>query len=150
MQVIVLFLCLKKENMVVEFSEPIYRIECSYYLYDASASVPEEFNYDCGFNNMEFDYGDDKKTFYLEFNYDRGAENPNYFVVYTIKVWDFSNNTQTFNSFYIDREKPTILFNSNESEEDRIEVVYESGVSDESSYNLGYLMNDFKYKTISS
>lgn len=134
---------LTSENMVVKFSEPIYKVKCSYYMYDASdVNNPREYTYNCNFDNLEFDYYDNKQTFYLDFKYDGGAANPNYFVVYTITVFDFSNRSSTFSAFYIDREKPTLQFNSNVNAVEELDVVY-SGGNTTSDYNYSYITTNF-------
>ena len=60
-------------------------------------------------------------------------------ITVTITVFDFSNRSSTFSAFYIDREKPTLQFNSNVNAVEELDVVY-SGGNTTSDYNYSYII----------
>jgi len=133
---------LTSRDLIVEFSEPIKRVECSYYVFDAKTGKNTVKN--CAFHNAEFDYNENKKVFELIFVPESGMEE--YYVNYTITVYDFSDNSKTVNSLFIDREKPIISLNDNVSNVDNIEVIY-NGDNDKSMYDSAYLTTGFMSQT---
>ena len=127
-----------KENIVIEFSEPIYKVECTYY--DSNLNQIR----DCSFHNTEFDYREDKKSFSLV--YEKEGE---YYVNYNITVYDFSGNSLKINHLFIDREKPTIDFNEGVEEDEYIEAKYGDSSSPSDGYDSDYITGGFKNETTS-
>lgn len=130
---------LTDKNLIVTFSEPIYKLKCTYY-----SSVDGEEK-DCSFNATEFDYRENKISFELTYE-----EEGNYFVNYTLTVYDFFDNQTVVNYLFIDRQKPTVGFYDNILDEDRIEANYDSEVSADSKYNKDYLNNGYGMEIKSS
>ena len=136
---------LTSKDLIIEFNEPIYRIECSFYVYNGDTG--ESFEKNCYIHNAEFDYSEERKVF--ELIYQPLFGETNYFVNYKVIVYDFSNNSKTVNSLFIDRETPNIKFNDNVSNEDRLETDYVND-TDKSVYNENYLTDGFKSETTST
>ena len=130
---------LTKNHLRIEFDEPIYKVKCTYYLYDVNNEIGEE--YDCSFNNTEYNYRENRTTFDLVYEADG-----EYYLNYSIEVYDFSNNKKVVNSLFIDRETPKIEFDDGSTRsDDMIEVDYfDSNVSGESKYNQDYLSSGFR------
>lgn len=124
---------LTKEDMVVTFNEPIYKIECSYYVFDSGNN--SSFEKECSFNNTEFDYREEKKSFELIYEEDPTKE---YYVNYHLVAYDFSGNKISVNWLFIDREKPVIMLDSDVNKIDYVEVEYASNEID-TKYNSEYL-----------
>ena len=133
------------KNLIVKFNEPIYKIECSYYVYDSVTG--ESVEKDCDLNGAEFDYSEERMIF--ELIYEPKAGELDYFVNYKLTVYDFSNNVAVVNSLFIDREKPVIKLNSNVDDVDKIETVY-VGNDDTTKYNTDYLSTGFMNETTST
>lgn len=136
---------LTQTNLVVEFNEPIYKVECSYYLYNTDTGDIKEST--CSFHNEEYEYNEDKKIFELDYQPLDGELN--YFINFRITVYDFSNNMKTVNSLFIDRESPVIKFNSNVNDEDEIETVYSEDAG-KSKYDEQYVNSGFMSETMTT
>jgi len=134
---------LTKENIIISFNEPIYKVECTYYLYDANTN--ESITRQCDIYNTEFDYREKKTTFGLVYE---EAGRTNYFVNYELTVYDFSGNPKRVISLFIDRENPVINFSGEGKEETRLEVNYIDGNID-SNYNFAYTETGFASDTYS-
>lgn len=135
---------LTSKDLIVEFDEPIHRIECRYYVYNASSGTSYEKN--CDINNAEYNYSDDKRIFDLVYSPVAGEEQ--YFVNYTLIVYDFSNNSKMINYLFVDREKPSIQLNGDVSENDYREVDYVG--NGKSIYDEAYINGGFKAETTST
>lgn len=123
---------LTDKNLIVTFSEPIYKLKCTYY-----SSIDGEEK-DCSFSATEFDYRENKTSFELIFDGDE-----DYFVNYTLTVYDFFDNQTVVNYLFIDRQKPTVGFYDNVLDVDRIETNYDSQTNSDSKYNKDYLTNGY-------
>lgn len=132
------------KDLIVEFDEPIHRIECRYYVYNASAD--EGYEKYCDINNAEYNYSDDKRIFDLIYTPLAGEEQ--YFVNYILTVYDFSNNGKMINYLFIDREKPSIELNGDINEDDYREVEYTG--NEKSIYDEVYVNGGFKSETTST
>ena len=133
---------LTKDNLTVTFSEPIYKIVCTYY--DNSDGKTKL----CDFSNVEYEYREKRVTFDLIHSGEK------LYVNYTLTVYDFSNNETQINYFFIDREAPIIEFidkplDADESE-DIIEVEYRESESKNTDYTTEYIDRGYENDVIAT
>ena len=124
---------LTDKNLVVEFSEPIYKIECKYY---SSITDQEE---KCSINETEYDYRENKTYFELI-----SDETEDTYINYTLTIYDFCDNQTTINYLFIDRQKPTIDFRDNGKKDvHNISVDYVDKENTNVTYDSEYINSNY-------